>query len=76
MPSDGESSLLAPSAKRKSVQGEAVVTEIRGQQCELVQECALPGQCLCSHSSVYKKNPWFESASELYRPSDRRLFAK
>jgi hypothetical protein len=23
-----------------------------------------------------KKNPWSESASELYRPSDRRLSAK
>jgi hypothetical protein len=53
MHSDEESSLLAPSAKRKSVQGEAVVTEILGQLCEPVQECALPVQCLCSHSSVY-----------------------
>jgi hypothetical protein len=24
----------------------------------------------------YKKTPWFESASEIYRPSDRRLSAK
>jgi hypothetical protein len=25
---------------------------------------------------AYKKTPWSESASELYRPSDRRLSAK
>jgi hypothetical protein len=26
--------------------------------------------------TAYKKTPWLESASELYRPSDRRLSAK
>jgi hypothetical protein len=28
------------------------------------------------YSSKKKKTPWSESASELYRPSDRRLSAK
>jgi hypothetical protein len=30
----------------------------------------------CSHQKKKKKTPWSESASELYRPSDRRLSAK
>jgi CBS-domain-containing membrane protein len=31
---------------------------------------------LHTHNNNNKKTPWSESASELYRPSDRRLSAK
>jgi hypothetical protein len=31
---------------------------------------------LSCHLQTQKKTPWSESASELYRPSDRRLSAK
>jgi hypothetical protein len=55
MRSDEESSLLALSAKRKCVLAEAIVTHILGQLCELVQDCELPGQCLCLQSSVYMR---------------------
>jgi hypothetical protein len=33
----------------------------------------MQGRCTCS---VNKQTPWSESASELYRPSDRRLSEK
>jgi hypothetical protein len=32
--------------------------------------------CLSSKQTKQKQTPWSESASELYRPSDRRLSAK
>jgi hypothetical protein len=47
MASDGESSLLALSAKPKCLLVEVIVAQILGQLCELVQDCELRGQCLC-----------------------------
>jgi hypothetical protein len=45
-----------------------------------VQTCISPGnRNFCAHvvsANVLKKTPWSESASELYRPSDRRVSAK
>jgi hypothetical protein len=39
--------------------------------------CQLPTAVLCRKEPIkLTKTPWSESASELYRPSDRRLSAK
>jgi hypothetical protein len=35
-----------------------------------------PQHGVIAEETSIKKTPWFESASELYRPSDRRLSAK
>jgi hypothetical protein len=36
--------------------------------------CAV--KCVCLQVLITKQTPWPESASELYRPSDRRMSAK
>jgi hypothetical protein len=48
--------------------------------CQTIRDC--PGMsehvapCTESHGGYYKYSIWSESASEIYRPSDRRLSAK
>jgi hypothetical protein len=47
-------------------------------QCNMLQHIIRDVQTLftCGKVPTFKKIPWLESASELYRPSDQRLCAK
>jgi hypothetical protein len=75
-------SYLGESALREQcpvewVQGEGwshskVCTYIATKHCRGIRNAV----ALVFHASTNKQTPWSESASELYRPSDRRLSAK
>jgi hypothetical protein len=43
---------------------------------EVLRELSPDKRLICLNLGGEKKAPWSESASELYRPSDRRMSAK
>jgi hypothetical protein len=53
----------------------SALQSVLGQQSPLNKALSSAVKCL-SCAQTNKQTPWSESASELYRPSDRRLSAK